>query len=224
MMSPMRHPKVTVLLFGFSLAACGSEPPPTPPVTTPSLFPLAVGYKWTYRVTESDGTTNTKVQSVTKTATTSFGAGFQLKTARNNDEIYSVQVKAADGKLLRLREESYENGTLKERLVFSPSSLRVDTAVTSVGATYESTHEERTLSLLNDTVLTTFSKTQRFFIEAADEAVTVPAGTYRAVRVRRETVGSVQKTFWYVFGVGKVKETGGQTEELEKVELVETLP
>lgn len=224
MMSPMRHLLVIVTLPAMGLLACGSEPPPTPPVTTPSLFPLAVGNKWTYRVTESDGTTNTKIQSVTKTATTSFGPGFQLKTARNNDEIYSVQVISADGKLLRLREESYENGTLKERLVFSPSSLRVDTSITSAGATYESTHEERTLSLLNDTVLGTLNKTQRFFIEASDEAVTVPAGTYRAVRVRRETVGSVQKTFWYVFGVGKVKETGGQTEELEKVELVETMP
>ena len=224
MMSPMRHLFVMVSLPALGLLSCGSEPPPTPPVTTPSLFPLAVGHRWTYRVTESDGTTNTKVQSVTKTATTSVGDGFQLKTARNNDEIYSVQVMSADGKLLRLNEESYENGTLKERLVFNPSSLRVDTALTSVGTTYESTHEERSLSLINDTVLSAISKTQRFFVEASDEAVTVPAGTYRAVRVRRETVGSVQKTFWYVFGVGKVKETGGQTEELEKVELVETVP
>ena len=45
--------------------------------------------------------------------------------------------------------------------------------------------------------------------------------TFRAVRVRRDTAGGPSKTFWYVAGVGKVREVGGQTEELQSYEVKE---
>jgi hypothetical protein len=40
----------------------------------------------------------------------------------------------------------------------------------------------------------------------------VPAGTFDAIVLRK--VGGSEKRYWYVRGVGKVKETGGQVEEL----------
>lgn len=222
-MSTLRpHHLHLLLILGPSAWACGSEPPPTPPGPTLSLFPLAVGNTWTFRVTEADGTTKTKTQSVVRTATTTLGDGFLLKTLRDDNDVRSLQVRDAAGKVYRTAEETYVAGTLRERLVFVPGSLRVDTAITSAGATYQSTTEERSLDLVTGAVVATVSKTQNFVIEASEESVTVPAGTFRAVRVRRDTVGTVQKTFWYVFGVGKVKETGGQTEELMSYTVEET--
>ena len=55
-------------------------------------------------------------------------------------------------------------------------------------------------------------------VDAVSQMVTVPAGTFRAI-VLTKAGGSSLKTYWYVPGVGKVKETGGQTEELVSYEV-----
>jgi hypothetical protein len=60
---------------------------------------------------------------------------------------------------------------------------------------------------------------------AVDEPVTVPAGTFNCLRVRRRASqqdGS-DKTYWFAKGVGKVKEVGGQTEELTSVTIPEAV-
>ena len=55
--------------------------------------------------------------------------------------------------------------------------------------------------------------------------VTVPAGTFSTIRLRRQVlVGAgggegADKTFWFAEGIGKIKETGGQTEELSAYSL-----
>jgi hypothetical protein len=49
--------------------------------------------------------------------------------------------------------------------------------------------------------------------------VTVPAGTFHAL-ILQKAGSSVAKTYWFVRGVGKVKETGGQTEELVEYHVV----
>jgi hypothetical protein len=51
-------------------------------------------------------------------------------------------------------------------------------------------------------------------VDGVNQTVTVPAGTFTNAIVLIKSGGSSQKTYWYVPGVGKVKETGGQTEEL----------
>ena len=63
----------------------------------------------------------------------------------------------------------------------------------------------------------TKSKDETWKVEAVDESVTVPAGTFSALRVRKTTSGAADKTFWFAKGVGKLKETGEQTEELKAV-------
>jgi hypothetical protein len=50
--------------------------------------------------------------------------------------------------------------------------------------------------------------------------VTVPAGTFTAIYLQKASGGGTTKTYWYVPGVGKVKEDGGQLEELVSHELV----
>lgn len=68
-------------------------------------------------------------------------------------------------------------------------------------------------------LITTMTQvTDLWSVVAVDQSVTVPAGTFKALVVRRRAnagTGS-DKTFWFVRGIGKVKETGvgEQTEEL----------
>ena len=69
--------------------------------------------------------------------------------------------------------------------------------------------------------VTTKDKSDQWTVEALDESVTVPAGTFTALRVYRvgEEDGQASKRYWFVKGVGKVKEVGKQTEELMSYEL-----
>ena len=54
---------------------------------------------------------------------------------------------------------------------------------------------------------------------AVAESVTVPAGTFTALVI--EKTGGTPKRYWFVRGVGKVKETGTQTEELQSFDVME---
>lgn len=58
-------------------------------------------------------------------------------------------------------------------------------------------------------------------VDGVGEQVTVPYGTFGDCIIFQKVGGSQPKTYWYVRGVGKVKETGSQTEELVSYELVQ---
>jgi hypothetical protein len=53
-------------------------------------------------------------------------------------------------------------------------------------------------------------------VEAVDEMVTVPAGTFKCLRVHSTESGAkgYDSTFWFARNVGKVKETGTEVREL----------
>ena len=63
----------------------------------------------------------------------------------------------------------------------------------------------------------------RWTVLANDVTLTVPAGTFEnVIHVRK--VGSSSKEYWYARGVGKLKETGTQTEELVEYQVEEPAP
>jgi hypothetical protein len=67
-----------------------------------------------------------------------------------------------------------------------------------------------------DASTTTATINVQWTIEAVDEMVTVPAGTFSCLRVHSVESGSLgyDSTFWYARNVGKVKETGTETRNL----------
>jgi hypothetical protein len=201
-------------------AACGDAPPDFPDAGSmdagpPSLLPTKVGNQWTYRVTKGNGSVVTKVQTVTATLSVNGQTGFLFTTDQDgvlNDE----SVQTVDGtRHLRVSELAYDNaGVLKERFQYEPPALRVDSGRTSAGTRFTDVHTKSTFDP-NGTLLLAEARTHEFIIEAENELIEVAAGSFKCVRIRRSRSGNdAEKTYWYSPGVGKVKELGGQTEEL----------
>lgn len=203
---------VALLVLVHVVCSCAS-PTVGPPSSGASLFPLAKGNRWDYRV-RSSSKLRTKTQTVSATtAIDAGGIGFVLTTREGNDVTTSLQ--ALDGgRLVRLFEETWEGAVVEDRVRFDPPHLRLDVLEGREGYAYHSAFVENHLDAM-DAVVSSRRKVQRFVVESDDEVVSVPAGTFRTVRVRREATDGPAKTYWYARGVGKVREVGGKIEELE---------
>ncbi len=203
---------LTLVALGVALlaSACGSEDPVE---QKSSLFPLAVGNRWVYRITDVNNEVSEKIQQIKSSTKTQDGLqAFVFRTDRGTRATESLQRIDDEGRLLRVQENGYKNGRNVESIRFNPPSIRVDTDKTAINSEYTQEFQELHIEGGGSTV----SKRYSFMVLAVDEQVTVPAGTFRCVKIRRETTGeAMSKTFWYAAGVGKVKEAGGQTEELE---------
>jgi hypothetical protein len=88
------------------------------------------------------------------------------------------------------------------------------------GASFLETYDET--KLVPGMESTTATRGDRWTVLVASESVTVPAGTFDAIKLMRvsSSQGAV-KTYWFAKNVGKVKEEGGQLEELESYEVAE---
>ena len=206
--------KRALFIACFSLAACGTQPP-YEPGEGQSLFPLAAGDAWTFAVRENDGDVKEKVQTVTEDK----GDGSFILRTETDGDAFTVSVQAViDGQLVRLSEESGKGGVVTDRVRFDPPEVRIDLKISRLGGGYDSSHVEHHLDASGN-VISSKEKRHHFVVEAVDQAIDVPAGQFRAVRVRRDTEGSSSKTYWFVRGVGKIREVGGQVEELSAWEL-----
>jgi hypothetical protein len=123
---------------------------------------------------------------------------------------------------VRFREQSFhaQTGALELEEHWSPYKLHFDgsDAHTRAAASWDEVYEETKHS--PGASPETSSERDRWLVDSPEERVTVPAGTFRAVVVVK-AAGAELKTYWYARGVGKVKETGGQTEELVSYEVSE---
>jgi hypothetical protein len=237
------------LAFGLALAlaACGTTDPMGTPdaasdpvdasLTATIYFPYAIGASWTYQVTDPlfpSAPPTTKVQTVE--AFEDVGGekagvvAFRLKTVRPGREVITWQVNTPAGLAVRHREKEFdvvgESSSLRADNFFLPYKLRVDgsEAHVAAGVTWDTMHDEHIFDA-SAPGGKTISKTERWTVEAVGEMVTVPAGTFSTIRVRRQVIvgaggdPGADKTFWFTEGVGKIKESGGQIEELASYSL-----
>jgi hypothetical protein len=193
-------------------------------VTSGALLPWKQGNTWNYRVTE-DGEETTKVltvgalEAVGGTGPNSAVQAHKTVTQKSNGAQTISWQKEVDGRVVRYREQAFKkSGALDEEQTWSPAKLHVDATAAHVaaGAAWEETYQE---TITEDGVTTTSTARDAWKVLGVDVAVTVPAGTFRAVQLEK-TTGTSVKTYWFVPGVGKVKESGGQTEELTSYKLV----
>ena len=191
------------------------------------LLPLAVGASWTFEVTPSGGgaaeTKTSTVQALEDVGATKAGTiAFRIRTEKLDGATVSWQEDQCD-KIVRHREQSLDLGeVLTSDQIFQPGKLRVDetAAHTTMGATWIDAYTEVEEDPVTGDVTTT-EKAESWTVEAAAESVTVPAGTFTAIKLRRtsDVIGAADKVYWFAPGVGKVKEAGDQTEELTEYTL-----
>ena len=210
------------------VAACGDDVTVTPdadggPIecTTPRaqrLLPLAVGASWTFRVTPATGTPEDKsstVEALEDVGGAKAGiTAFRVRTAKLDGSTVSWQEDRCTS-ITRHREQTFDLANVRKvDTIYAPDKIRVDetTAHTTMGASWAVSYTEVTTDSANQ--VTTIAKDESWTVEATGESVTVPAGTFTGIRLRKITSGSADKQYWFVPGVGKVKETGDQTEEL----------
>lgn len=191
--------------------------------TKGELYPLAEGNTWTYRVT-GDGEKSEKV--VTVEAEEEVGGdgpnadkhAFKLVTKEGDDK--SVAWQGVDGKkVVRYREQGFskKTGEANSNETWDPPRVQVDgsAAHTKRGATWM--EEAEHVKQEDEDAPESETESAKWLVDGVDQEVTVPAGTFKALVLRRVT--DETKTYWFVKGVGKVKEAGKKTEELTEYKI-----
>ena len=204
------------------LVACGGDDaPPAECLDTGGYLPLETGRSWSYRVTDAAGVVEDKTQSVgalEDVGGTKAGVmAHRLTTTKPGGMVVSWQEDTGTG--IRRHKELDQAGSSQTTELYNPYRIRVDEteAHLVVGATWTEAYDE----VITDAggVITTTAKTEQWQVLDDDEQVTVPAGTFCALRVQRISItaggAGSDKTYWFARTVGKLKEIGeNQTEEL----------
>jgi len=194
-------------------------------------LPWATGNTWTYQVTK-DGEIKQKINTIGAQELVG-GVGpnanmmaFHVSTAKDmDDHTESWQAPAASDhqRVVRYREQSFDPDTGKLELEehWDPEKLHIDSSPerTAKGASWLESYSETKLAV--GLSPSTHDARDRWTVIDDDETLEVPAGIFEHVVHLRKLGGSASKDYWYARGVGKPKETGGQTEELTSYSLVD---
>jgi hypothetical protein len=129
----------------------------------------------------------------------------------------------ADKTLGNYREQAFKKATdmLTEEDWWEPHRIKIDMnpAHTVAGATWTDSYKE--FKHATGGAITSSTQNEVWMVMAVDQTVTItpPGGAPRTypgcIQVSHSNnSGSMTKSFWYARGIGKVKETGAQIEEL----------
>jgi hypothetical protein len=232
---------IAALLFAALTLAC-SEAPPSKSKQKPraedadssaeqvALLPWAPGLSWVYQVTDAHEGTSNKTTTVGDEREP-VGRGpnrdtlaYRVVTQKGDGTDQSISWQdELDGTVVRYREQSYaaKTGALELEEFWDPYKLHADSSPehTGRGAQWLEHYAETKIAVRGGVESEPVSQDredawQVVSTEADDVSVTVPAGTFDHVLVVQKAGPSGSKTYWYARGVGKLKETGSQTEVL----------
>lgn len=201
----------------------GSGGKPDPGVVEP-LLPWRVGNSWTYRVTKA-GVVSEKTTAVGDEEAVGKGPHAAVlanhvitdKGAKDHTESWQGPSPSEPGRIVRYRELAFSaaTGKLSSETYYDPEKLHVDGTPehTVAGASWTEEYLELVVGKPAGTT------TETWTVVADDETLKVPAGTFEGV-IHLQKKGNSTKDYWYQRGVGKLKETGTQTEELVDYTLV----
>jgi serine/threonine protein kinase len=179
-----------------------------------SYMPLAVGNRWHYSMVQPEsGRRMADKWLEIDTEVADLGganAGVQgFRVSRKDGEGTAVRWLGRKDDVVAWFHDVWtdKDGKRTKDTYYQPFRTRVDERCEHRVAGARWTEEYDNVSL--DPVAGTPQATKRtpveWTVEATDEMVTVPAGTFETIRVRRSTPDEVQ-TFWFAAGVGKVME------------------
>jgi hypothetical protein len=216
----------------FVAAACGGDDDPggadgdidevarCSGATSDRYFPFTVGNSWEFRVTDPmSGEVYTKLQSLDEEVTPEGETEPVIvqTTTKANGRTESWNRVMGDA-IVRIRQQDFDGaGALELTTEYAPHNLRIDESAQrmSAGNSWDETYDESHFDPAG-VMIDTITTTDRWTVESLDEPCQAPIGPTTCVHLRRvRTAGGIaDKEFWYAKGVGKIRETGGQTEEL----------
>jgi len=197
-----------------------------PPVEDTAYYPVTDGARWVYR--HSGG--STWDEDVVLTHATHEGKpAFMLRDTSGPSGNRSETVLARVGsQIARVYREELNGDSLQATASYAPGFVRFDHAwVTRADGYVETLAYERVERDADGAITAEGERSHHYTIEAHDDTVEVPAGTFedclrvRRSRVRASTAAPVEgdeDLFWFCPGVGKVREQ--DTVSLESEELV----
>ena len=229
-----------ILALAVSATACGGSGAASPADAAAvngsgSFYPLAIGDNWTFQETATDGTISAEVVSVVTqemvggTGPYASRMAYRVVTGDkindpNGDVDWEAEVQSPDLRIVRYREESVgeTKGKEKNESYWDPPRLRFDEAADRIiaSATWnEAPYTEYDTdvdtdadggSSIPDGGMTSDVEDDIWSVIGVDEVVTVPAGTFKALHLKRIDKDSSDgvKEFWFVRGIGRIKETG----------------
>lgn len=213
-----------VLIVALAGAGCGGDERPEGECVASSddsYLPFSVGNAWTYEVTDATTfETTTKSQQVAMEMDhPDDGTPVLVQITSKAKGTTESWFRREGAQLRRLRlEERDADGVFKTASEFTPHKLRIDEAPDRIAqdATYSETYTDTVLDE-NDTPVMATDKTELW--EVLEGSVACPGsgfGDLECLHVRRtRTAGGVGvKEFWFSRGIGKVREQGGQIEQL----------
>lgn len=226
---------LTLVFSGAFALGCGSVDPKdkatggqggdsSGPLPEGPLLPWAVGNSWTYQVTKAAAvtvktTTIGDLEAVGGDGPNATAMANHVTTGKgDNDHTESWQTPSADNpeRIVRYREQSFSatTGDLTTDTYWDPEKLHVDGSVdrTTKGADWLESYAETKLPV--GLPQTTHDVRERWTVVDDDETLKVPYGSFQHVIHFQKVGSSTSKDYWYLRGVGKLKETGSQTEEL----------
>ncbi|HVV16046.1 MAG TPA: hypothetical protein VHH90_02490 [Polyangia bacterium] len=190
------------------LAADGA----VPTTTTGRYQPLSVGASWIYQVTDTNNVAYTKTSDVT--AFEDVGGAFAgTMTYKTSETVKSTTqytwYQMTDTDVRRLHDQTLDSsGAQSTDDWYTPYDLRIDETPEHLtpGAAWQLSYADAHTSAKKPAKTTMI--TENWSCDAVNETVTVPAGTFSAVRITRVDTasGGSAKTQWFVPGVGKVRE------------------
>jgi hypothetical protein len=185
------------------------------PATSGRYIPLSVGAAWTWNgydtLSGASGPTDSHVEALeTLTGAKAGKSAFRVRSATLVGSTVNWQEDTGTA-VVRHREQFFDaGGLLKSDHLFTPNKLRLDesAARTALNASWVETYTDVANASTTITVAWT--------VEAVDEMVTVPAGTFSCLRVHAVQAGGAayDSTFWFARNVGKVKEAGTEVRQL----------
>jgi hypothetical protein len=190
------------------------------------LLPWAVGNNWTYRVTKAGAvsektTTIGDLETVGGEGPHAADMAYHVTTAKGSDlndhtESWQIPSDSDPERIVRYREQSFDasTGDLDTDEYWDPEKLHIDGSAerTVKGQSWLEVYDETKLQVGLSPA--THEVRERWTVLDDDETLEVPAGTFEHTLHFQKVGASSTKEYWYLRGVGKLKETGTQTEEL----------
>ena len=184
-----------------------------------SHFPLVDGATWTYHHTnllDEEWDETTSVGETTYRGQTAFA--FSDQEDDEGEQTHSTLV--IDGtRVYRAYKEVEVGNVVAVTTTYDPAFLRYDEAWTESGISVTLDDDWTQTCVVASTASSCATgavkigtTTHTYTVLDADEERTVPAGTFRGVKIQRDNVTDPEtKLFWFAAGVGKIREENPST-------------